>query len=277
MRLRRLYKNAYGDTVKNPMMKQARPSRLLASVLLASLALAPLAAARAADMRLYAAAGVKAPLEELARDYESATGRRVALVFDTAGAAEQRFVADQGATFLVTTDARLRAAETAGRLRDGVTTAVGATVGGLAVRPGGMRPDISTPDALRQALLAAPRIAFSDPARGATVGRHFLQVIETLGIRDEVMKKATLAADGIETMHLVMDGKADLGVTQISEIMQADPAALLGPFPGRFDLASNYALWVRADAPPEARAFAALVGSPDERHRLRKHGLRPPE
>jgi molybdate transport system substrate-binding protein len=235
------------------------------------------AASWAAELRLYAAAGVKAPLQELARDYEASSGQHVVLVFDTAGAAQQRFIADPGATFLVTTDLRLQAAEAAGRLRNGVTIAIGATVGGLAITPGGKHPDISTPDALRDALLAAPRIAFSDPARGATVGRHFMQVIEALGIRDAVMQKATLAADGIETMHLVLDGKADLGVTQVSEIMQANPAALLGPFPGRFDLASNYALWLRADAPPEAQAFAALIGSAPERQRLRAHGLRPPE
>jgi molybdate transport system substrate-binding protein len=231
----------------------------------------------AAEMRLYAAAGVKAPLEEIARDFEAASGQRVALVFDTAGAAEQRFIADEGATFLVTTDTRLHAAEAAGKLRNGVMTAIGATVGGLAITPGSKRPDISSPDTLRSTLLAAQHIAFSDPARGATVGRHFMQVIEALGIRDEVMKKATLAADGIETMHLVLDGKADLGITQVSEIMQADPAALLGPFPGRFDLASNYSMWLRADAPPEAKAFAALIGKGAERQRLLKHGLRPPE
>jgi molybdate transport system substrate-binding protein len=255
-----------------------KPKKLhcpLMALLLACLLLVQPVAAAAEDMRLYAAAGVKAPLEEIARDYQQASGQRVRLVFDTAGAAEQRFIADEGATFLVTTDVRLQAAEATGKLRSGVTIAIGATVGGLAARPGSKRPDISTPDALRDALLAAPRIAFSDPARGATVGRHFMQVIEALGIRDEVMKKATLAADGIETMHLVLEGKADLGVTQVSEIMQADPAALLGPFPGQFDLASNYSLWLRADAPAEAKAFAALFASGAKRERLRNYGLRP--
>ena len=256
-------------------MKHDRLNRPFLFLLLASLLLVQPVAALAADMRLYAAAGVKAPLEEIARHYQQTSGQRVLLVFDTAGAAERRFIADEGATFLVTTEVRLRAAEAAGTLRNGDTIAIGATIGGIAVRPGGKRPDISTPDALRDALLAAPRIAFSDPARGATVGRHFMQVIEDLGIRDAVMAKATLAADGIATMHLVLDGKADLGVTQVSEIMQADPAALLGPFPGRFDLASHYALWLRADAPAEAKAFAALIASGAERERLRRYGLRP--
>jgi molybdate transport system substrate-binding protein len=248
--------------------------RLVRAVVLA--ALLP-TAALAGDMRLYAAAGVKAPLEQMARDFEAATGNHVVLVFDTAGAAEQKFVADRGATFLVTTEERLRAAEAGGRLKDGITRAVGATVGGLAVTPGSRHPDISTPDQLKSALLAAPRIAFSDPARGATVGRHFMQVIDALGIREEVLKKATLAADGVDTMHLVLDGKADIGITQISEIMQADRAALLGPFPAQFDLATTYALWLRVDAPPEAKAFAALVTSVQERAKLREHGLRAPE
>jgi molybdate transport system substrate-binding protein len=250
---------------------------IVAGLLLALTLAAWLSPAAAADMRLYAAAGVKAPLEQIARDFEAATGQRIMLLFDTAGAAEQRFIADPAATFLVTTEARLRAAEQDGRLRNGMTSVIGATVGGLAAPPDGARPAIATPEQLRAALLAAPRIAFSDPARGATVGKHFLQVIEDLGIREQVLRKATLARDGVETMHLVLEGKADLGVTQISEIVQADARALLGPFPGRFDLATTYALWLSADAAPEARAFAALVTSAAERERLRAHGLRPPQ
>ena len=82
---------------------------------------------------------------------------------------------------------------------------------------------MSTPETLKAALLSARRIAFSDPARGATVGTHFMKVIEALGIKDEVLKKATLAQDGVETMRLVLEGQVDLGVTQTSEIVQANP------------------------------------------------------
>lgn len=256
------------------MTTTSRMGRLLAAAALA--ALLP-AAALAGDMRIYAAAGMKAPMLQMAEDFEAATGHHVELVFDTAGAAEQKFLADDGATLLVTTEDRLRSAQARGRLGDGVIRQVGATVGGLAMTPGGSHPDISTPEQLKSALLAAPRIAFSDPARGATVGRHFMQVIDRLGIRDAVLGKSVLAADGVETMHLVLEGKADIGITQISEIVQADPAALLGPFPGQFDLATTYALWLRADAPPQAREFAALVTSEQERSKLGAHGLRAPD
>jgi hypothetical protein len=77
-------------------------------------------------------------------------------------------------------------------------------------------------------LPAAKRIAFSDPARGATAGIHFMKVIESLGVKDDVLRKATRARDGTETMRFVLEEKFDLGITQISEILQASPDAVSG-------------------------------------------------
>ncbi|WP_332876498.1 substrate-binding domain-containing protein [Massilia sp. S19_KUP03_FR1] len=248
--------------------------RLLATVFV--LALAAAAPARAERLTLYAAAGVKAPVEQLARDFTDATGTTLHLVFDTAGAAERRFLADPDATFLVTTRDRIDAAQRKGLLNDGVSASVGDTVGGFAIAPGAPKPDLSSTDKLRAALLAAPTIAFSDPARGATIGAHFMRVIDTLGIKGEILKKATLAADGVQTMELVRQGRVALGVTQVSEIMQSDPALLAGPFPPQFDLATRYTLWHKRDASPSAAAFARLLASPAEHAKLAQYGLRAP-
>src|SRR5262249_23668493 len=152
---------------------------------------------------------------EIAAQFERATGNKVTLVFDTAGATEEKFREDSGATLLITTDTLV------GKFKDGMTTRLGDTLAGLAVPPGSAKPDISTPEKLKAALLGAKRIAFSDPARGATAGIHFMKVIETLGVKDEVLRKATLANDGVDTMRLVLEEKFDLGVTQVSEIVQA--------------------------------------------------------
>ncbi len=227
------------------------------------------------ELRLYAAAGVKAPIIELAAEFERASGCRIAPVFDTAGAVVRLFLADAGATLLITSRARIEDAEKTGLLTGGITEILGDTVGGLAMAPGKKKPDISTPEKLKAALLAAPRIAFSDPERGATIGKHFLEVIEQLGVRNEIIKKARLARDGVETMRLILAGEADLGVTQISEIVQADPAALVGPFPREFDLVTTYSLWYRADAAPAAKAFVKIVTGPSGRSALQRHGLRP--
>jgi molybdate transport system substrate-binding protein len=227
------------------------------------------------ELKVYAAAVAKAPLTKMAAEYEAATGHKVVCIFDTAGATNQKFLADPGATLLLTTQALIGEGEKSGRLKGGVTTRLGDTVAGLAAPPGSPKPDISTSEKFKAALLAARRIAFSDPARGATVGTHFMKVIESLGIKDEVLKKATLAQDGIETMRLVLEGKVDLGVTQSSEVLQANRAALVGPFPREFDLATTFSLWHRADLSAAARDFVARITSPAGRAAFAEEGLRP--
>jgi len=228
------------------------------------------------EVKVYAAAAVKSPFTKLAEEYEKRTGHTVVFVFDTAGATEQKFRADPSAALLVTTEALIAERVKSGVLKAGTSHRLGATVAAFAVPPGSPKPDISTPVKLKAALLAARRIAFSDPARGATVGTHFTKVIEMLGIKNEVLQKATLAPDGVETMRLVLDRKVDLGVSQMSEIVQANRDALVGPFPGEFDLATSFSLWYRADVASAARDFAALVVSAAGEARLAAEGFRLP-
>ena len=245
-------------------------------VLPLALALSVTSSASAEDVKVHAAAGVKAPFLKLAAEYKANTGHTITVVFDTAGATNTQFLADPQAALLITTQALIGEGEKSGRLPGGVSAPLGDTVAGLAAPPGSSKPDVSTAEKLKAALLAARRIAFSDPARGATVGTHFLKVIESLGIKDEVLKKATLAQDGVETMRLVLEGQVDLGVTQTSEIVQANRAALVGPFPQAFELATTYSLWHRAGASAAATGFAALLTSPAGRAMLAEDGVRPP-
>jgi molybdate transport system substrate-binding protein len=227
------------------------------------------------EVKVYAAAAVKSPFVKLAEDYQKATGHRVVFVFDTAGATEQKFRADPSAALLVTTETLIAERLKSGMLKNGTNRRLGATFAALAVPPGSAKPDISTSATLKAALVAAPRIAFSDPARGATVGTHFTKVIEALGIKDEVLRKATVAPDGVETMRLVLENKVDLGVSQMSEIVQANRNALVGPFPGEFDLTTTFSFWHRADVSPAVRDFVALITSPAGQARLAAEGFRP--
>lgn len=228
------------------------------------------------NVKIYAAAVAKTPLTAIAAEYEKATGNKVTLIFDTAGATEQRFLADPEAALLITTLPLIRNAEKTGALRDGISTMLGSTVAGVAVSPGSPKPDVSTPEKLKAALLGAKRIAVSDPARGATVGTHFMKVIETLGVKDEVLRKVSFAGDGLETMRFVLEGKADLGVSQSSEIVQASPAALAGPFPKEFALATDFALWHRNAMVPAVKDFVARLTDPSGREQLTAGGVMPP-
>jgi molybdate transport system substrate-binding protein len=232
--------------------------------------------AKGETVKVYAAAVAKTPLTAIAADFEKTTGNKVTLVFDTAGATEQRFRADPEAALLITTVPLIRNAETSGALKDGTSTLLGSTVAGVAVPPGSVKPDISSPEKLKAALLGAKRIAVSDPARGATVGTHFMKVIEALGVKDEVLKKTTLSRDGVETVGLVLDGKADIGVSQSSEILQANPDAFAGPFPKEYALATDFSLWHRNTMSPAVKDFVAVLTGPEGRGKLAAEGVMPP-
>jgi molybdate transport system substrate-binding protein len=254
-------------------------TRLLLAFLLASALTVGSARAQSRtgeNVKIYAAAVVKDPLTAIAASYEKTTGNTVTLVFDTAGATAQRFQADPQAALLITTVPLIRDAESKDALRDGTTTALGSTEASVAVPPKSPKPDVSTPEKLKAALLAARRIAVSDPARGATVGTHFMKVIEALGVKDEVLKKTTFAPDGIATMRLVLDEKVDLGVSQSSEVLQASPDAMAGPFPKEFALTTDFSLWHRNTMSLAVKDFVAALTGPAGLKTLAAQGIMPP-
>jgi len=228
------------------------------------------------NVKIYAAAVVKTPLTAIAADYEKATGNTVTLVFDTAGATAQRFRADPQAALLITTVPLIRDAENTGNLKDGTSALLGSTVAGVAVPPKSPKPDVSSPEKLKALLLASKRIAVSDPARGATVGTHFMKVVEALGIKDQVLPKITFASDGFATMRLVLEEGVDVGVSQSSEILQSDPDSMAGPFPKEFALATDFSLWHRNNMSPAVKDFVGVLTGAAGRAKLAAQGVMPP-
>ena len=247
---------------------------LLVSALTAGIASAQ--PAKGENVKIYAAAVVKTPLAAIAADYEKTSGNKVTVVYDTAGATEKRFLADPEAALLITNVMLIQGDERTGALKDGTSTLLGRTVAGVAVPPGAKKPDVSSPEKLKAALLAAKRIAVSDPARGATVGTHFMKVVEALGVKDQVVPKITFASDGVETMRIVLEGGADVGVSQSSEILQASPDAMAGPFPKEFELATDFSLWHRNTMSPAVKDFVAVLTGPSGRGKLAAEGVMPP-
>jgi molybdate transport system substrate-binding protein len=211
----------------------------------------------AVDYRIYSAAGIKVPLIELSQLFnQNQTTYQILNNFDTAGAAEKKFFEDSQSACVITTQVRIDNALKSGRLQNQAQIPLVDTLAGLA-SSAVKKPNIKTAQDLMNALLAAKSIAFSDPARGATVGRHFEEVIKKLDIEKPVLQKAILASDGVETMKLVVEKKVELGITQMSEVIQADRNTLIGPFPSEFELATRYSLYCKN---PNDEGLAPFIG-----------------
>jgi molybdate transport system substrate-binding protein len=95
------------------------------------------------------------------------------------------------------------------------------------------KPDISSVEAFRRALLAARSIVYTDPAVGGASGIHFEKVLDRLGIAKEIKAKSILNARAATTPNaeIVARGEAELGIQLVSEIVSVPGAELLGPLP----------------------------------------------
>jgi molybdate transport system substrate-binding protein len=239
-----------------------------------ALALSGPGAVLAADITVLSAAAAQAPLTELAARFEQATGNHVRLEFSTAGGVENKIRGGAHPDLVVNAAARLETLAQGGLVGPGAARSLGIVRMGVAVRKGGKTPDLSSAAAFRASLLAAPSIAYGDPAKGATTGIHFAKVLERLGIQDAVRAKSILAADGIDVMKLVAAGEVELGVTQISEILHVKGDTLAGPLPAELQLASNYGVAHGSATPRDAAAqFADLLVSEEGRARFRHAGF----
>jgi molybdate transport system substrate-binding protein len=144
---------------------------------------------------------------------------------------------------------------------------------GLAVRAGAPKPDISTVEALKQTILAAESIAFS---RLGASGVHFAEVIERLGIADEIRRKAIISDAYMG--EIVARGEAELAVQQISELMPVAGIDIVGPLPGDLQKISLFAaaIFTAAKNPAGGAKLVSFLAQPELAPILARKGLNAP-
>jgi molybdate transport system substrate-binding protein len=144
---------------------------------------------------------------------------------------------------------------------------------GMAVRAGAPKPDISTVDALRQTLLHAKSVAYSDSASGLYIQA---QLFKKLGIEDQMKGKATMVPK-IPVASLVASGRYELGFQQVSELLPVQGAEYAGRIPDEVQSVTRFAggIPVGAKHPDEAKALLEFLAPPAARDDVVKTGLDP--
>jgi molybdate transport system substrate-binding protein len=216
----------------------------------------------AAEIKVLSTAAVQVPVTAVAAQFTRDTGHRVVFEFATAGQVDDKLAAGARPDTVITSSGRIAARTSAGEafVRD-----LGTVRMGVAVREGAARPDLSSVAKFREALLRAESVAYGDPAQGATTGIHFSRVVDQLDLRSALAAKTRLAPNGLGVVELVVSGDAELGITQVSEILHVDATTFAGPLPDALQLATTYAAWVPDSGAAVARAFVGALT--DERGR----------
>jgi len=144
---------------------------------------------------------------------------------------------------------------------------------GVAVRKGSRQPDISSPEALKHALLEAKSIAYSASASGVYVSTVLFQ---KLGIADQVLPKSR-RIESERVGNVVARGDAEIGFQQISELLPIAGIEYLGPLPASLQRVTMFSAGIASGAksPEAARALIKFLQSFDVRAVVLKTGLEP--
>ncbi len=238
------------------------------------LALAGAGTANAAEIKAFISNALKSTIEEATPQFEKASGNKLSVTFGAA--AELKAEIEKGAPIDV---AILTTATTDDLVKEGKLVAAGRadvarSGAGVAVRKGAPKPDISTTAAFRQALLSAKSIGFV--GAGATAP-YIRSLFDRLGIADEVKGKLKVLPATNPAANAVANGEAELGITQISEILPYAGAELLGPLPPEIQLYTVYpaAVAVGTKEGAAAEAFIKFLASPPAVAVLKAKGLSP--
>ena len=246
-----------------------------AVALAAALLVAPVSVVAADEITVLCPRGVQAPLTVIAERFGADRGHRVRFAYGTAGAIARRATEREAADVVITAARSLDDLLTRGVAVAGTRVSVGAVGVGLAVRADTATPDVSTPEALKAALLAAPSIGYADPARGGQGGTHFAKVIEQLGLTETLRPKTRLFPEGLEALERTAAGEVGLSAAPISEIVPLTGLTLAGPLPPSLQARLAYAAAVlaKAKSPDVARAFLAALATPGSRETLARGGV----
>ncbi len=234
-----------------------KASSLIATVLTLGLALAlpPVAkTAAAAELKVLAGGSIAGPLNELKAQFERDSGHKLTIAFNSTPNLIKAVTSDAPFDLGVVPVDVFKDAAAKARFVPGPTIDVARVGYGVAVRAGAAKPDISTPDALKQTLIKAQSIA-TLPASAA--GAYVLSVFERLGIGEAMKAKIKAQPTPAAIPQAVAKGEAELGVF-LTNVLIAPGVELLGSFPAELQQELLFTAAV-AQASKEADAAKALI------------------
>ena len=256
------------------MTKQSITTVTVALGLSLALTLAANVSAGAAEIKVMASNALKSAGEELVPAFEKSSGHKV--VVQWGAAVPLKAEIEKGASFDLTilTVAGIDDLVKQGKLTAATRTVLVNSGAGVAVRKGAPKPDIGTVDAFKRALTNAKTVAYVE--QGGT-GIYLKALIPRLGLADALKGKVVLLPPENPAAHAVANGEAEIGMTQISEILPYAGAQLVGPLPAEIQLTTSFAVAVASNAKQTAaaQAFIAFLKGASAAAVLKAKGLDP--
>ncbi|MGZ5093102.1 MAG: molybdate ABC transporter substrate-binding protein [Burkholderiales bacterium] len=228
---------------------------------LIAIALSPVQSVRADEITLIAPGGIREAIQKMIPEFERKTGHTVKATFGSGDGTKQQVM--RGEAFDVPiVQPPLAEVLATGHVIPGSETPLARVPVAVAVIKGAAKPDIATPDAVRKMLLAARVVSYPDGSRGAAAGVSFEETLKKLGIAEQMQSRLMRVQGGANAMVVLAEGKADIGLTFLSEIHNSG-VDIVGPLPREISTPTALIGFVSAHAraPEAAKALLSYLSS----------------
>jgi molybdate transport system substrate-binding protein len=231
---------------------------------------------QAVELKVLTAGAFRSSVVALGPEYEKASGNKLSIENETVGALVKKVEAGESFDVIFLTPAAIDELAAKGKIAPFSRTNLARVGVGVMVKEGAPKPDVSTVDAFKKAVLDAKSVSYIDPASGGSSGIYVGKLLEKLGIADQVKPKEKLKHGGL-VADLISSGQSELGIHQISEIVPAKGVTFVGPLPDALQNYTTYAAGIGPNTkyPDEAKKLIATFTSPAAQAMFKSKGMDP--
>jgi molybdate transport system substrate-binding protein len=231
------------------------------------------------DIKVVSTTAMKTVFEDLAQAFERATGNRALVELGPSLRLEKELGEGKAADVAIVSRNGIDELTARGRIAAGSGVHIADSMIGVAVAKGAPKPDISSPENFKRAMLAAKSIACSKPVGGGASGAHLAKVFAELGITAEMQPKSKYGAGGAAGLAglVVLRGEAEIGIQQMAELMAVAGIDIVGPLPRELQSVTPFVAGVSTAAsdPAAAKALIAFLTTPEAKRVIKAKGLEP--
>jgi len=229
------------------------------------------------ELKVLSTTAMKMVFEELAPVFERTGPYRLAVTLGPSLQLETRLAEGEAADVAIVTRAGVEDLIARGKLAAGSLVDVARSPIGVCVAKGAARPDLSSVESFKRAMLSAKSIALSKPVGGGASGAHMAAVFDRLGIAAAVQTKAKYGvARGLAALA-VSSGEAEIGIQQMAELLAVPDIEVVGPLPAALQAVTQFTAAVPASAQHggAARALIDFLATPAAKSVIKAKGLEP--
>jgi molybdate transport system substrate-binding protein len=231
----------------------------------------------ALDIKVLSSGALEPPLNELLTQFERSSGHRVTINYATGAALTSRIQKDEAADVAILSGQQIEDLQKQGKIVVGSRHDIAKLGVGVGVRKGAPKPDITSVDTFKRALLAAKSIAYGDPADGGASDVYIVELLDRLGVAAEIRSKTKIFPTTLLAMQAVARGEVEIGFRMVSVIVAAQDLDFVGPLPAAIQNYTSFAAGLVASSEQQdaGKAVIQFISSPVAETVMKAKGFEP--